>query len=576
MLLISGVTVTVSAEELDKKPLNEVFNDTVIIPFDYHGKGFIDGRKTDVYGEYQMIQRNGRVLVPIRLMGYLATQSNRQDGYWEVIWQPQQPDDVLITNYQRQKTIKFTVGSHTMLVNNEPQTLDVAPQKLDGRIVLPLRSAASALDKKIEWLDGLILISDEYIDLQHPQTLAIKERIKDKLTDGRKRLEYDKSVTPIAKYGDTIYFSKRDYSQNHVINVLYKQVNGQKAEQIVLPEQPVFYEMTIIKDELYFISTEDNQSGLYVFNFANEESRKVTSLEQWSPQDGWLSDVMYIDNQLYINLHYGDMTMGSEQLYRVDSGILKPIVRTKSLIGYAQAGEHLYVTEFSPMGNAADNLKRVNLQSGEQEWIGEPGNTYGINRNVREDGAVSYGINETLTIKDGYLYTLGYKESDLEDKSAVYKINLAAQTQVKLTASARQFWIEQNQIYYIESESGHLKSIDINGENVQPLTERNVVKAKLYNGYIYYTAVTNGKSLLYQYDISKKQEIQLSNTSVHSFYAGEAGVYYVSQGYDLGLYKVDTDDREVRLIQDSIDSAKLTGSGILYTLVYEEGIYLGK
>jgi len=576
-MVLGGTSSIYAGDVVNKKPLNEVFDQMVIIPYDYQGKAFVKGQKTDLYEDYSIVERNGRVLVPIRLMGYLATESDRFQSMWQTIWQSQYPDEVLLTNNQLQRTIKFTVNSKTMIVNNQPEALEVAPQNINGRIVLPLRSAATALGKKIDWLDGLIIIGDEYVDLQHPQTLAIKDQIKMELSDTRERVDYNRTVYPITKYGKFLYYYKWSYLNDEAKDVLYKREEGQTEMPVPLLGKPTLASAKIINDELYYVTSINGRGELYALHLADNKSRKISTLDPWSSGDGWVDTIQYIGEDLYINLHTGDWTMGYEHLYKVEHGTLQSVTQTKTLISFVEEDNDIYTTDYRPMSNAANNLSRVNVVTGEETLIGVPGFTYDINRTIWEDGGVSYSYSRVLHIEDGYLYTLGYEESDLKDEGAVYRINLTDQTQVKLTSSTNQFWIVDQLIYYIDARSGHLISVDRNGGNLQTLVERKVLHVEFHQGSIYYTANANkGTSTLgelYKYDIADGQEVKLSEKSVSSFYVGEVGVYYVSKGYDLGLYTIDASGREVRLVDDSIDTAILTDTGIMYTLIYEQGIY---
>jgi hypothetical protein len=575
---VCGALSTNAAEEMNKKPLDEVFDHMVIFPYDYQDKAFVNGQKTDVYGDYEMVQRDERVLVPIRLMSYLADQVNRNYGEWSTIWQAEKPDDVLLYNMQLHKTIKFTVNSKTMLINNKPHTMDVAPQKVNGRIVLPLRSAAEALDKKIEWLDGLILISDEYVDLQQPKTLAIKDKIKTELGDTRKPVGYEKAVIPITKFGDAVYYIKQIHNQNSITEKLYRRVDGQNEVQLSFPGTPVFGYHKIINQELYYVTMINNQWELDVFSFADNKTRKISTLEEWwTPRDGWIEDIQYIDNEFYINVHSGDLTMGSETLYKVEQGTLKRVADSKSFISYIKTGDYIYSMAFNYMYDMPNNLNRVNVKTGEVTAIGNPAYAYGINRTIEEHGGISYTSKRAMYIKNDYLYTLGYKESDPKDESAVYRISLTDQTQVKLTSSAREMWMVDNKIYYIDSKSGYFASVDHDGNNKRTLIERKVRDVQFFNGSIYYTANAKGNvselGVLYRYEIAKDREVKLSDKLIHSFYVGNAGMYYLSHGYDLGLYKIDASGHNVRLVKDNINTAILTDAGMVYTLTYKEGIY---
>jgi len=577
--LVGGAYSAVAEDEPGKLPLNEAFDRLVIMPFDFQGKVFVSGEKIDILEPYDVVQKDGRVLVPIRLMGYLVSEADRESGYWEVRWFQERPNDVLLVNYPSQRTIKFTVNSRTMLVNGEPVEMDVPPQKVDGRIVLPLRSAAQALNKKIDWLDGLILLGDVSVDLQHPQTAAVKTPIKTQLADARKPKDNAAPLNPIARHGNATYYTKFIYHDNGVTEELYRKPDGQKETKVPVPGTPAFSNAKVIGDELYYITATNAGYELQALRFADNVSRKIVSLKQWSPMDGWLADVMKLDNELYVNLHYGDLTMGSETLYKVEQGALKEVLGAKELIDLAKDGEHIYFTDFRFMGHAADNLYLLDPATGEERFVGEEGYVYGVHREIRED-SVSYGASGSLYIKDGYLYTSAFKESDQQDRGAVYRIDPKNGSQVKLTSPAKQFWMVGEHIYYIDAVTGYLKQASVDGTNDRTLAARKAGYAQVYNGNLYYLAVTGGRFAnvgeLYKYNIASGQETKLSDKSISSFYAGPTGVYYMSNGYEPGLYKIDAAGRNVALVKDNIAQAQLTDTGLMYTLVYKEGVYAAK
>jgi hypothetical protein len=575
--LIGGMSSVYAEETAAKKPLDEAFDQTVIVPFDYQGKAFVNGQKIDVYGDYSMVHRNGRVLVPIRLMSFLATQVDYTQGTWEAAWQAQRPNEVVLTNAQLKKTIKFTVNDKTMLVNNKPYKMDVAPQTVDGRIVLPLRSAAEALGKQIDWLDGLILMGNEPIHLQHPQTTAIKSRIKAQLADKRERVDYEKAVSPLTKLGNASYYVKRTYHDTGVIETLMKQEDGKQAgTALKLPGNPQLSGAKLVNQELFYLSTVDGQGTLYVHDLQKNQSHRIAAVGSWDPSWGWLGEVRYVDGQLYVILHSGDNTMGSETLYRVENGELKRAAHAKSFINYAIDGQELYAANFHPMFDPANNLSRTDMATGQVTVLGQPGYAYGISRTIT-DQSVSYRTNAALYVTDDYIYALGYRESDPKDVSAVYRINRKDQSQKRLTAPTSEFWMVNDRIYYIDAGTGNLRAVAADGGNDRTLVHQNVMNVQLHDGSLYYTVNAgdspSGVGVLYQYKIGAGQQVKRSDRSVTSYYVGKTGLYYVSSGYDAGLYRADADGRNVRLVNDSIESAAVSDAGVAYTLTYEEGIF---
>lgn len=558
-----------------KKPLDQVFEQTIITPFDYHDKVFLNGVKVDIYGDYKLFQVEGRVLIPIRMMSYLAGQMTNS-GYWHVDWNVENPDDVLIVNHQLNKTVKLKVDSNTMYLNNEPISLDVPPQNIQGRVVLPLRGISEALGAKISWLDGLIIMSNDHIDIQHPQTTDIISAIQEKLIDDRKEINHEARVTPITKYDNTLYYIRTKYTNTGFDETLYRKTGSNQEIKIDLPGKEIFVNSRIINNELYYISTKEGKSELYIFSFADNKTRKLCDLGDWNPNDGWLGATKYIDNEFYIVLHVGDGIMGGDTLYKLENGALKEIAAAKSFMGFDIEGDYLYYADFYPMwGSTANNLQRINLTTGEKETLGETGFVYGVFRVVGDDGSTSLTSKGTFYLKDNGIYTLGYQEDDPKDQCAVYKINLDDNTQENLTMPARDFWSVDDKIYYQDAATGYLVRVDPDGKNEKTVVDQRIIGIQFSQGNIYYTANTQdgnnpylGK--LYKYNIINDQEVKLSDQLVSAFFVNSSEVYYQAEGYEMGLYKIDV-GKGTLLVDDSIYSILLTEGGLVYTLKYEDG-----
>lgn len=578
---------SLAVEAAVKLPLDELFDELVILPYDYQEKVFVRGQLTDIYGEYEIFQREGRVLVPIRLMSYLANELDRNmvnnsgySGYWQTIWDAEKPNEVQLINQEQDTRVDFQIDNKTMWVNGEARSLDVAPQKINGRIVLPLRSAAEALNVKIDWLDGLIIMGDRWVDLQHPQTQAIKGKVKEILTDSRKRTDGDLYRNLVTKIDGNIFYLKFLYGDDEA-NVQFVKKSSNNEERVIpLPGTPHIWTHPIIGEELYFVTTIDGQVKLYAYHLIDDQFRQVAVIDDWQPADGWFGGVYELDGELYVKLHFGDLTMGYDGLYRLEQGILKEVAGAKSFINIEKAGNSLIYTDFAPMVFSADNLKRVDLETGEVNTLGESGYVYGIIREI-SDLSTSYTGDEKLFIKDHALYTIAYKEEDLEDAGAVYRLDLENNTQKKLTGPTRQYELINDHIYYVDAETGYLKRVDLNGEHEQTLSSKHVIEIQPGGEYVYFTAYEKGTSAeaaveygsLYRYDLSSGQEQKVSERIVHSFYVGQSGVYYKSDGYEMGLYQVESSGNNTLVNNDRIDSAMMTDEGLIYTLTYEEGVY---
>ncbi|MGU3471816.1 DUF5050 domain-containing protein [Paenibacillus sp. D51F] len=557
------------------KPLPEVFGNMIVFPYDYQNKAFIRGQKTDIYGDFKLTQKKGRVLVPIRLMSYLATQADLQQG-WEANWQQQKPDEVVLHSSKLKRTVKFTVNSTSMTVNGEVRVMDAAPQKVNGQIMLPLRSAAEAIGKKIDWHDGLVLIGDNIVDWKDPGSLAAGGKVKEQLADSRSPINYGDTV-PLGLHGNTSYYFKR--MRSGIIQKLYRKTDGQKEAAIELPGNPVFDQAKVIGQKLYYVTTVNKSAELHAYDLASGKSDAVAKLPSWKPENGWVAGIETIDKDLYIILHTGDLTVGSETLYRVDNGTIVKVVDARSIIHYVKSGEALYLTDFDPMAKMEDNLSRVDLKTGKKEAFGQPGFAYLINRTSNGQG-LGYSSVGSMYARDGYLYALGYKASDEADESAVYKISLGDQTQTKLTGSAASFWMEGSRIYYVEAKTGHVMSAGIDGSGAKTLVSRKAAQIQFSAGAIYYKVNATGSDYdpgeLFRYDLASGKETKLAAQPVSSYYAGTAGVYYLSGGYEPGIYRIDPNGGQVRVAVDNIASAILTEEGMVYSMTYKEGIYAVK
>ncbi|MCK8485712.1 stalk domain-containing protein [Paenibacillus sp. MBLB2552] len=564
------------------KSLKEAFSELAIIPYDYQGKAFIQGRKTDIGGDYEVVQRNGRVLVPIRLMGYLAEHTTgTNQGYWNIVWNAKTPDDVLLQNLSLKRTVKFKVDSTTMLLNGKSVKLDVPPQMIGGRVMLPLRDAATALGKRIDWLDGLILIGDAAIDLKNPQTLAAKDSIRTQLTDRRKRVDYEKLSTPLTQFGNDAYYLKTVYLDNgaSLEEQLFRLTGSKKATRIQVPGKPVFHSGKRIGDVFYYVSTVNNQAYLYAYDLEKQQPQKIASLGDWRPEDGWLSDVRKWDNDLFVNLHVGDLTMGGDTLYRVKNGALQEVLSAKDFVGAVKDRDTLYYTDFRFMTEMANNLSQLDMNTGEESLLGEPGYAYGVARSVEENGGVGFRSDSTLVLKDGVLYAIGFNDSDSKDPNSVYRIDTTGRTHKRLATGASRFWLIGERMYVLDGSSGRLMQTGLDGgETAAAVSSRRISQIRLYENAFYYTAFNGNELELFRFDPAAGKETKLASlapgaSADTTFEVNKSGVYYVSQGYEPGIYHIAADGKQRRLTKDAVDQFVLTESGMLYTLVYKEGVY---
>ena len=85
---------------------------------------------------------DGRTLLPIR-----AVVENLGGG---VEWNDAEQSATI--NYNG-NTIVYTIGSNTVVVNGQAQTLDSAPELINDRTMIPIRATMENLGIQIEWSD---------------------------------------------------------------------------------------------------------------------------------------------------------------------------------------------------------------------------------------------------------------------------------------------------------------------------------------------------------------------------------------------------------------------------------------
>ena len=87
--------------------------------------------------------KDGRTFMPLRFVGYALGVTDQN-----VIW-----DDTAktATLMKGDKVVQVKIGSTTMLVNGVAITMDVAPEIVDGRTMLPLRFVAQAFAATVGW-----------------------------------------------------------------------------------------------------------------------------------------------------------------------------------------------------------------------------------------------------------------------------------------------------------------------------------------------------------------------------------------------------------------------------------------
>ncbi len=87
---------------------------------------------------------NDRTYVPVRFLAY--SMGINDDA--NVLWDEAKNQVTLVKDGT---VVKITLGSNTLLINNQPVIMDVQPQNRDGRVFLPARWVAEAFGASVSW-----------------------------------------------------------------------------------------------------------------------------------------------------------------------------------------------------------------------------------------------------------------------------------------------------------------------------------------------------------------------------------------------------------------------------------------
>ncbi|MBR1443309.1 MAG: hypothetical protein IJ583_07235 [Firmicutes bacterium] len=98
---------------------------------------------------------DGRTMVPMRAV-FEALDANI---YWDNATRT-------VTADKNGNTIKMTIGENEFYKNNDPLSLDVPAQIIDGRTLVPVRAVSESLDCKVSWNNDTRTVIIEYGEQQ--------------------------------------------------------------------------------------------------------------------------------------------------------------------------------------------------------------------------------------------------------------------------------------------------------------------------------------------------------------------------------------------------------------------------
>ncbi len=574
-----------------KQPLDQLLGDSSIIPYPFYGNAFVNGKFSDSYGNqnYRLYQQQGHTLAPVRLVADVLSDNNIS---WQTDWQPETQTIQLraVTVHQLgggytmdfsdvQKTATIVIGKSTMLVNGKEAALEVPAQIIGGYTVLPLRSLGEALDKKVAWVDNTIIFSNTPVDPNAAGTKAALAQVKPLLQINKQ--EPDEKAIPIAAYKGGWYSKKTAYSPAGAMEstaLIYTKDNSSKTYPI--GGSDISY-ISRLGDSLYYAAKQDNAYWLYRFDFDTNQATRVCSLSakpaEWSGDNGWLVTVKEYGKDIYIILHDGDNIMGLDNVYRLNKDKLERLFSPKSTTSMVYYDNKLFYTEHG-LDYAGNNLHAYDLATGGSPVaIGKDTYDYDIHISYNEHGPIASISTPAEAIpnqiQDGYLYLTGYDINAGKHQRELLKLDLQTNQLTPLSLKVKLFWLWNNQLVYVDGNTGHLKKTDLNGKDSYTLVKENINQAKVYKNDLYYTI--EGKTGLYHYHLTSGKNEALTDMAVSDYFCNKAGVFAINDSAQPGIYKLEGGNVTC-LDSGFIQNPMNTEAGVLYNKKYETQCFLAK
>ena len=581
-----------AAQKVSEDQLDEVS----IVPVNYQGKIFTNGEYIDLsYEKYKVYSESNTSYLPLRLLTKVVSTN---EEIWEAKWDSKKPNEVILQcNYMtstelggwlssgKTKTIKLTVGSCAAEINTSGtnddaatksmQQLSKAPKKINGSICLPLRAIGEILGKQVSYKNGLVFISQNGINLENEEMTGAIQTVKTHLESNRQAVQSDEYVTAVTNYNGINYYAVSHYNEKTGENELtiYSQ-QGKGTPQVLKKIESAYNtNVQVVDYDFYYLVNGSRGANLERFDLTTMQSHVVWQMAV-DENFNFVSRVIPVEDVLYVVVHNGDWTMGSEELYKIVDGKCEKLIGCSQFGSLIIDGNMIYYTEMSNWLNT-QNIGCYNQKTKQNGTIGSPSYVYDMKMSLVDDEANGYGICGNAFIRNGKLYTLAY-ENGSSKKQAVCSIDLKTNVQKQITTPTANYWLNGEHIYYIESATGYIKTVDLEGNGEKTLVSTPVQKADLQNNCLYYTKQGGNKDLgsgLYIYGLGTGTTTTVSDKPIRDFKVSGKRIAYVTSGYAPGIYK--WIDGKNTLLEKRLVSIFTLGEGsISYNLIYDKGNFV--
>lgn len=152
-----------------------------------------------------------------------------------------------VTATTKERVVIMQIDNNVITVNNEEIVLDVPPQIVAGRTLVPVRAASEGLGALVEWEDStktvIITVQDEFAPLEERLKNTTKTRLGDAFYNWS--IDIPKGVPLSVLAPDGVYFEFSDEYMNEIVSLNVATANNATIEAIKQFELDYVYDNSL-------------------------------------------------------------------------------------------------------------------------------------------------------------------------------------------------------------------------------------------------------------------------------------------------------------------------------------------